>query len=52
MPTSAITLSSNTKCDVAGAEENVAAFKKKYGRKYKIFPITAVSGDVFTLITV
>lgn len=33
------------KCDVAGAEENVAAFKKKYGRKYKIFPITAVSGD-------
>ena len=33
------------KCDVAGAEENVAAFKKKYGRKYKIFPITAVSGE-------
>lgn len=33
------------KCDVAGAEENVAAFKKKYGRKYKIFPITAVTGE-------
>lgn len=33
------------KFDVAGAEENVAAFKKKYGRKYKIFPITAVSGE-------
>ncbi len=33
------------KCDVAGAEDNVAAFKKKYGRKYKIFPITAVSGE-------
>lgn len=33
------------KCDVAGAEENVSAFKKKYGRKYKIFPIAAVSGE-------
>ena len=33
------------KCDVYGAEENVKAFKKKYSRKYKIFPITAVSGD-------
>ena len=33
------------KCDVYGAEENVKAFKKKYGRKYKIFPITAVSGE-------
>lgn len=33
------------KCDVYGAEENVAAFKKKYSRKYKIFPITAVNGD-------
>ena len=32
------------KCDVYGAEENVKAFKKKYSRKYKIFPITAVSG--------
>ena len=33
------------KCDVAGAEENVKAFKRKFGRKYKIFPITAVSGE-------
>ena len=28
-----------------GADENVKAFKKKYGRKYKIFPITAVTGE-------
>ena len=33
------------KCDVYGAEENVKTFKKKYSRKYKIFPITAVSGE-------
>lgn len=33
------------KCDVYGAEENVKAFKKKYCRRYKIFPITAVSGE-------
>ncbi len=33
------------KCDVYGAEENIKAFKKKYGRKYKLFPITAVSGE-------
>ena len=33
------------KCDIAGADENVRAFKKKYGRKFKIFPITAVSGE-------
>ena len=33
------------KCDIFGAEENLKAFKKKYGRKYKIFPITAISGD-------
>lgn len=33
------------KCDVYGAEENVKAFKKKFSRKYKIFPITAVSGE-------
>jgi GTP-binding protein len=33
------------KCDVYGAEENVKAFKKKYGRRYKIFPITAVNGE-------
>ncbi|MGN0808186.1 MAG: GTPase ObgE [Candidatus Coproplasma sp.] len=33
------------KCDVAGAEENLKAFKKKFGRKYKLYPITAVSGE-------
>lgn len=33
------------KRDVYGAEENVAAFKKKYSRKFKIFPITAVNGE-------
>ncbi len=33
------------KCDVYGAEENVKVFKKKYSRKYKIFPITAVNGE-------
>ncbi|MDE7380424.1 MAG: GTPase ObgE [Clostridia bacterium] len=33
------------KCDIAGAEENVKAFKKKFGKKYKIFTITAVSGE-------
>lgn len=33
------------KCDVAGASDNAAAFKKKYSRKYKIFTITAVSGE-------
>lgn len=33
------------KCDFYGAEENVKAFKKKYGRRYKIFPITAVNGE-------
>lgn len=33
------------KCDVSGAEENIKAFKKKYSKRYKIFPITAVNGD-------
>lgn len=33
------------KCDVYGAEENLKAFKKKYSRKYKIYPITAVTGE-------
>ena len=33
------------KCDIYGAEDNLKAFKKKYGRKYKIFPLTAVSGE-------
>ena len=33
------------KCDVFGAEENLKVFKKKYCKKYKIIPITAVSGE-------
>jgi len=33
------------KCDVSGAEENVAAFKKKYGKKFEIYTITAMSGE-------
>ncbi|MDE7214902.1 MAG: GTPase ObgE [Clostridia bacterium] len=33
------------KCDVYGAEENLKIFKKKYCRRYKIFPITAVNGE-------
>ncbi len=33
------------KCDVYGAEENIKIFKSKFGRKYKIYTITAVSGD-------
>ncbi len=33
------------KCDIFGAEENLKAFKKKYGRKYKIFSITALTGE-------
>lgn len=32
------------KCDVYGAEENLKAFRKKYGKKYCIIPITAVNG--------
>ena len=33
------------KCDIFGAEDNWKLFKKKYGRKYKIYPITAVTGE-------
>jgi len=33
------------KCDVFGAEENLSRFKSAYGDKYKIFPITAVTGE-------
>lgn len=33
------------KCDVFGAEENLKVFKTKYGKKYKIFPVTAVTGE-------
>ena len=33
------------KCDVFGAEENIKRFKKKYGRKYPLFLITALNGE-------
>ena len=33
------------KCDIAGSEENIAKFTKKYGKKYKIFPISAINGQ-------
>ncbi len=33
------------KCDIAGAEKNLAAFKKKYGRKYSLFPCSAITGE-------
>ena len=33
------------KLDVFGAEEKFVEFKKKIGRKHKVVPITAVSGD-------
>ncbi|MBQ7407941.1 MAG: GTPase ObgE [Clostridia bacterium] len=33
------------KTDIYGAEENVKAFKKKYGKKYKIITLSAITGD-------
>ena len=33
------------KCDIFGAEENIKAFTKKYGKKYKIYKVSAISGD-------
>ena len=33
------------KCDIYGAEENLKTFKKKCRGKYKLFPITAVTGE-------
>ena len=33
------------KCDIYGAEENLKAFRKKCRGKYKLFPITAVTGE-------
>ena len=33
------------KLDIFGAEENLKAFRKKYGKKYKIYPITALTGE-------
>lgn len=33
------------KTDVDGAEENYKKFTKKFGKKYKIYPISAISGE-------
>ncbi len=33
------------KCDVFGAEENIARFKKKYAKKYPVFLLRAVRGE-------
>ena len=33
------------KCDVYGAPANIKICTRKHGRKYKIFPITAVTGE-------
>ena len=33
------------KCDIYGAEENLKAFKEKIGRKHKVIPMSAISGD-------
>lgn len=33
------------KCDIFGAEENLKAFRKKCRGKYKLYPITAVTGE-------
>ena len=33
------------KCDCYGAEENIKKFRKKYGKKYEIFEITALKGE-------
>lgn len=33
------------KCDVFGAAENLEVFRAEYGDRYRIFPVTAVSGE-------
>lgn len=33
------------KCDEYGAEENIKVFRKKYGKKYKIFETSAIIGE-------
>ncbi len=38
------------KCDIFGAEDNLKAFKKKFGRKYKIFPCSALQADGLTSV--
>ncbi len=32
------------KCDIYGAEENLKKFRKKYGKKYPIFELSAIQG--------
>ena len=33
------------KCDIEGAAENIKRFRKKYGKKYPMFEITALQGE-------
>ncbi len=33
------------KCDVYGAEENLPRFAAEYGERYRLFPVTAVTGE-------
>ena len=33
------------KCDIVGVEDNIKAFKKNYGKKYKIYEISAINGE-------
>lgn len=33
------------KCDIFGAEQNAAAFRKKYGKKYDIYCVSAIGGE-------
>lgn len=33
------------KCDIPPAEENIKKFRRKFGKKYRIYLITAVAGD-------
>ena len=33
------------KTDIEGAEENLKAFRKKMGKKYKVYPMSAISGE-------
>ncbi|MBO4573688.1 MAG: GTPase ObgE [Clostridia bacterium] len=33
------------KTDIEGAEENLKAFRKKIGKKYKVYPMSAISGE-------
>ncbi len=33
------------KCDIAGAEENIKKFRRKYGKKYEIFELCALKGQ-------